>query len=484
VCLAAASRTWIGAGEAAPERRTSGVGHDPRTTPPEALSTAALRFDLTADFGPALGLGGGGSFVEVDRHCPSCCRCVVSRDSPIAGGHGLELGAGGSPAAGGEGGGQGGDPEILYDVVVMRFAKFGQGAGGHPGIEWLIQMEDGEGLRGRMAVPSDPQGKPVFPGRIRLGGKMIITVEVPGLAPMRLRSRKEPIFEAPVPAWPPYGMELRLTNPPVPYFHEADLDDPMAEPMVTIRENTIALMQQPDPFFAIKPRIARTQVLDPDGVPWQSGPIGGLGIEWGAESEAAEVSSTCAAADSYHVYRNAKPGDLRGWELIGKVPIGGGAGDGDGGGVLRRRFFDQDYDGRSKVEYVVMHAARFPFDYAFEGLYETPTVVDPVIVGGEQRPGDCNQDGTLDISDAVCLLGFQFLGIPRRLPCGDGTLEHPSNRVLLDANGDRNVDLSDAVRLLSFLFLGQPPPPLCRGPRDEPCDVCVRIPGCEDVCAP
>jgi outer membrane protein assembly factor BamB len=77
---------------------------------------------------------------------------------------------------------------------------------------------------------------------------------------------------------------------------------------------------------------------------------------------------------------------------------------------------------------------------------------------GVQRPGDCNQDRALDISDGVCLLNFLFTGTRARLPCGSGLAADRGNVLLLDVNGDDVVDLSDAVRLFGFLFLGLPPP--------------------------
>lgn len=84
--------------------------------------------------------------------------------------------------------------------------------------------------------------------------------------------------------------------------------------------------------------------------------------------------------------------------------------------------------------------------------------IEVVARGGTQRPGDCNQDGTADITDAVCLLGFLFGGSPEVLPCGDGSVSQPGNVALLDCNGDSGIDLSDPVCLLSFLFGGGPAP--------------------------
>ena len=51
-----------------------------------------------------------------------------------------------------------------------------------------------------------------------------------------------------------------------------------------------------------------------------------------------------------------------------------------------------------------------------------------------QLPGDCNQDASLDLSDAVCLLGHFFSNDPAILPCGDGTVMDPGNLGLLNLN--------------------------------------------------
>jgi len=67
-----------------------------------------------------------------------------------------------------------------------------------------------------------------------------------------------------------------------------------------------------------------------------------------------------------------------------------------------------------------------------------------------------NQDGKLDISDGVRLLGFLFLGDPGSLPCGDGNPENSGNAALLDWNGDGRIDISDPVAELSWLFAGGP----------------------------
>ena len=91
-----------------------------------------------------------------------------------------------------------------------------------------------------------------------------------------------------------------------------------------------------------------------------------------------------------------------------------------------------------------------------------------------QVAGDCNQDGSRDLSDAVCLLGHFFNNNPAFLPCGDGTVFDPGNLGLLNVNTDLAIDLSDAVYLLNFLFNGGPPP--VQGTD------CQAIAGCPEIC--
>lgn len=64
-------------------------------------------------------------------------------------------------------------------------------------------------------------------------------------------------------------------------------------------------------------------------------------------------------------------------------------------------------------------------------------------------PGDTNGDLQVNISDAIQLLGYLFLGSEMRCPLSG------------DTNADEKLDVSDGVALLNYLFLGsrQPPPP-------------------------
>jgi CSLREA domain-containing protein len=98
---------------------------------------------------------------------------------------------------------------------------------------------------------------------------------------------------------------------------------------------------------------------------------------------------------------------------------------------------------------------------------------------GRQTPGDCNQDGRLDISDAGCLLGFLFQGRPSRLPCGDGSALDAGNLTLLDWQPDGADDISDAVAMLAYLFNGGTPHPLASAGGEA--STCIVIPGCPDA---
>lgn len=104
----------------------------------------------------------------------------------------------------------------------------------------------------------------------------------------------------------------------------------------------------------------------------------------------------------------------------------------------------------------------------------TTACVPGTCEGGFQLPGDCNQDGRTDLSDAICVLGYLFLGDPAILPCGDGTKNHRANIALLDWNIDSQIDLSDGVGELRFLFLGGPPH--AKG------SDCFEIAVCPEVC--
>ena len=68
-------------------------------------------------------------------------------------------------------------------------------------------------------------------------------------------------------------------------------------------------------------------------------------------------------------------------------------------------------------------------------------------------PGDCNTDGTVAISDAICLFSYLFLGEPEELPCQD-TTEFRSSPLTeyLDWNGNDQIEIGDGIATLQWLF--------------------------------
>jgi hypothetical protein len=65
--------------------------------------------------------------------------------------------------------------------------------------------------------------------------------------------------------------------------------------------------------------------------------------------------------------------------------------------------------------------------------------------------GDANEDGTVNVSDAVYIINFVYVG-------GD-----PPEPVLAcaDANSDAAVNVSDAVYIINYVFTGGAPPEDC-----------------------
>lgn len=79
--------------------------------------------------------------------------------------------------------------------------------------------------------------------------------------------------------------------------------------------------------------------------------------------------------------------------------------------------------------------------------------------GGVFHRGDSDQNGNVELTDAIQVLGFLFLGSETRVPeCRDAA----------DADDNGEIQLTDAVRILGYLFLGGPAPP-APGPTSSPC---------------
>jgi hypothetical protein len=67
-------------------------------------------------------------------------------------------------------------------------------------------------------------------------------------------------------------------------------------------------------------------------------------------------------------------------------------------------------------------------------------------------PGDCNNDGTVNVGDAVCMISWIFQG---------GLPPAPHNICSGDANCDCQANVGDAVYIIAYVFKGGPAPCTC-----------------------
>ena len=82
------------------------------------------------------------------------------------------------------------------------------------------------------------------------------------------------------------------------------------------------------------------------------------------------------------------------------------------------------------------------------------TVPGGIVLGGGFQRGECNSDGSVNIADAITLLGFLFPGTtPIVITCEDAC----------DGNDDGGLNIADAIFLLNSLFGSQilPEPTTC-----------------------
>jgi hypothetical protein len=153
--------------------------------------------------------------------------------------------------------------------------------------------------------------------------------------------------------------------------------------------------------------------------------------------------------------RTARGRGRGGAEYSTGVPLDGGGGHGASGsspvpGLSSIAHADFDSDGA--VDLVV---SSLPLMTITVAINRSPPsrvdadgngVADECETGGARfRRGDTNEDTRTDISDAVWILRFLFLG-------GEGIRCRKSG----DANDDQVVDVSDAVTILGYLFAGAP----------------------------
>jgi len=117
---------------------------------------------------------------------------------------------------------------------------------------------------------------------------------------------------------------------------------------------------------------------------------------------------------------------------------------------------DTDGDGEiSPEEHEAARTARCESGETDEAEDEEDAIVDELVLSVGFIRGEANGDGAMDITDAVFVLSYLFLG---------GT--QPSCMDAADSNDDGTVDIADPTAILSTLFLGGsplPPPTVERG---------------------
>lgn len=219
------------------------------------------------------------------------------------------------------------------------------------GATWLVHMEDGFPLKG--TIESQVLADPPKPGYLRLGGKMVITMQKDFTSkPIRLRSRIEPRLEGVVQSWPPQLSKLELQNPPIEYFNEREIDLPLARPVLTIKSNEIAFGDTPVVLLETQPKI--TQLVHVD-TPTRS--ERSVRIEWMDVSEKV-LNAGDPPVKWYNVYRQFENDMLNGWMLIRRVP------------VSITSWIDNGNDGAVAANYLVLSAAEYPFDYLYESSFQ------------------------------------------------------------------------------------------------------------------
>jgi hypothetical protein len=105
-------------------------------------------------------------------------------------------------------------------------------------------------------------------------------------------------------------------------------------------------------------------------------------------------------------------------------------------------------EGRNVIAVSVHNAALDSSDLSFDPVVVPVARADSAGCGSAFRRGDGNDDGTVDLSDAVFVLGFLFLGGAEPV-CQDAC----------DSTDDGRLDISDGILILGALFLGQGPIP-------------------------
>lgn len=326
-----------------PEQLVQGINFDPRrrTTHPDFLSTTSLNFELEGDvLGQTLQLKGDELSIKLGstcsgpcnrrEHIPLNCNISLQEDKKIA----------------------------CCGIRVVRFAQFGYIE--QPiKMEWLVVMEKGGELDGTLSTTVDEEDNLNYPGKVELVSGMTIFFRMEGNSEIfKLRSRRKPILKGIASNWPPYNMELRLSNGPIKYYREEELDNPKATPVLVVSTTRVVLGSEPSKFFTVFPE-AETEIIDDKGNKWINGKIGGVRLSWNDTNQQLDKFKIT----NYHVYRNLTPGNLEGWELVAILPS------------ETLQWIDPLYSGKENIEYLVLHSIEYLFGYKYEGIYGLPVVV-------------------------------------------------------------------------------------------------------------
>lgn len=222
-----------------------------------------------------------------------------------------------------------------------------------PRMDWLVTMQQGAFMVGAVSFDTLASGQPA---QLTLHGRMLVQVQLSaGAPPVRLLSRAEPHFAGMVKEWPPRGAELALTNGPIEYFNEDDVERPNAEPVLKILSNNFVFGTESVSLLAMRPEITRLHYVDKDRQSWVQGkPIGGAALSW--TDTRSLVSPSDPPVRYYHVYRKFDGDDLNGWILVRALPAD------------ITSWVDNAATGDTAVEYIVLHAAEYPFGHRYESL--------------------------------------------------------------------------------------------------------------------
>jgi hypothetical protein len=273
--------------------------------------------------------------------------------------------------------------DVSGNVDILRFAKNGSGPipGGagviasgagplfralgfpEPRLQWLVTMQQGALMLGTADVTALAAGQPA---EFTLHGRMLLQYQLlPGGERVRLLSRSEPFFSGTVTQWPPRGARLSLTNAPIEYFREDEIERPNATPALRILSNDIEFGNDPVSLLSVRPEITRAQYVDADKQPWAAGKsIGGVSLSW--SDTRSMVSPSDPPVKFYHVYRKFDGDDLNGWVLVRSLPAD------------ITTWVDNTPNGSAAVEYIVLHAAQYPFGHRYESLIG-PSVLVPSV---------------------------------------------------------------------------------------------------------